>query len=145
MIGGVLSPLFMKQPLFAPLARSSEDLIYLLFRGLTGLLFLQHGLQKVGLLDGAGFHVDGFIGFVGLCELAGGIAIALGLWTRLVAALGIVLLAGAYATAHAANGALPIVNRGELALLYIAAFLVLFLYGSKKLSLEEKLFGREFF
>lgn len=142
---GVLSPSsFMKSPLFAPLAQSSEDLIYLVFRALTGLLFLQHGLQKVGLLEG-GFAVEGFIGFVGLCELLGGLAIAVGLWTRLVAVLGTILLAGAYATAHAGNGLLPLANKGELALLYIAAFLVLFLYGARKISVERSFFGREFF
>lgn len=135
---------FMKSPLFAPLAQSSEDLIYLVFRALVGLLFLQHGLQKVGLLEGS-FNVQGFIGFIGICELAGGIAIAIGLWTRLVAVLGTVLLVGAYATAHAGNGLLPIANRGELALLYIATFAVLFLYGSRKLSVEKSVFGREFF
>lgn len=131
--------------LLSPFAKPNTDTFYFLFRLLVGVLFLQHGLQKIGLLDGQ-FVVEGFIGFVGLCELAGGIAIAVGVWTRLVAVLGTVLLLGAYATAHAGNGLLPIQNRGELALLYIASFLILFVHGSGKfLNLEKVLMKKEMF
>lgn len=127
------------------LGKKNADTYYLLFRVLVGFLFLQHGLQKVGLLDG-NFSVQGFIGFVGLCELAGGLAILAGLWTRLVAVLGTILLLGAYITRHMANGTLPIENRGELALLYVAAFLILFVHGSGKLlSIEQKVTGKEIF
>ena len=43
------------------------------------------------------------------------------------------------------NGVLPIANRGELALLYVAAFAVLFAYGAGRWSLEKALFRREVF
>ena len=134
----------MMMPLFSGITRMSGKPLYALFRALVGFLFLQHGLQKLGMLEGA-FEINGFMGFIGLCELLGGTAILLGIWTRLVAVLGTVLLVGAYTTAHMGNGLLPIQNKGELALLYIAAFIALFLYGAGKWSLERLLTKRELF
>ncbi|MDD5026028.1 MAG: DoxX family protein [Candidatus Peribacteraceae bacterium] len=130
--------------LFSTLSSKSANMFYLLFRVLVGLLFLQHGLQKLGLLDGQ-FSVQGFMGFVGICELLGGIALVAGFWTRLVAVLGSILLIGAYVTAHMGNGLLPIQNRGELALLYVACFAILFVYGARSASIEWWIFKRELF
>jgi len=130
--------------LFSPLSSRGAPALYLLFRVLVGFLFLQHGLQKLGLLEGA-FAVNGFMGFLGLCELAGGFALIIGLWTRLVALLGAIELIGAYVTVHMGGGLLPITNKGELALLYVATFAVLFAYGAGRLSLERLLFKREIF
>ncbi len=130
--------------MFATLTRRHEDILYFLFRVLVGFLFLQHGLQKLGLLEGA-FAVQGFMGFIGLCELAGGLAILVGLWVRLVAVLGVIELIGAYITAHMENGLLPITNRGELALLFVATFLVLLVHGARKWSLEKALLKKEVF
>lgn len=127
-------------PLFSRVAARHADCLYFFFRILTGFLFLQHGMQKLGMLEGV-FAVQGFMGFIGLCELAGGFALVIGLWTRLVAILGTILLIGAYTTVHAQNGLLPIVNRGELALLYIAAFAVLFANGAGRWSAEKMLQG----
>ncbi|MAE68715.1 DoxX family protein [bacterium] len=125
-------------------AQKNADSYYFIFRLLVGFLFLQQGMQKVGLLEGE-FAVQGFVGFVGLCELAGGAAIFVGLWSRLVAGLGTVLMLGAYVSRHMGNGTLPIENRGELALLYVACFLVLFVHGSGTMSLEKKLTKKERF
>lgn len=130
--------------LFTPIVKNSDDVLYLIFRFLVGLLFLQHGLLKVGLLEGQ-FVIEGFMGFIGLCELAGGLAIVVGLWTRLVAVLGTVLMFGAYTTVHIGKALLPIMNGGEMSLLYVAAFVILFLYGSKRWSIEKALFKKEFF
>ena len=131
--------------LLAKTAKENTDLLYFIFRVLVGFLFLSHGLQKLGLLDGETFQIEGFIGFVGVCELAGGLAIFFGLWTRLVAVLGTILMVGAYVTAHAGQGILPILNKGEMALLYVAAFLVLFILGAGKWSVEKAFLGKESF
>ena len=129
---------------FSSFSSRHAGLFYFLFRILVGFLFLQHGAQKLGILQGD-FAVQGFMGFIGVCELAGGVAILLGVLTRLAAALGTILLIGAYTTAHMGNGLLPIVNKGELALLYIAAFLILFVYGAGILSLEKSVMKKELF
>lgn len=131
-------------PIFSSLAARHADCLYFFFRILTGFLFLQHGIQKLGMLEGA-FAVQGFMGFIGICEFAGGLALVIGLWTRLVAGLGTFLLIGAYTTVHAKGSLLPIVNRGELALLYIAAFAVLFAHGAGRWSVERAVLKREMF
>jgi len=120
--------------------------MFFVFRVLVGLLFFQHGLQKTfGLLGGRAAELFSLMGFVGLIELVGGLAIALGFFTRLAAlGSGIVILA-AYFKAHAPAGLIPIMNKGELALLYVAIFVVLLAYGAKKWSLERTLFKKEFF
>ncbi|OIO55864.1 hypothetical protein AUJ46_00050 [Candidatus Peregrinibacteria bacterium CG1_02_54_53] len=130
--------------LFSSLSSKSANTLYVLFRILVGLLFLQHGMQKLGMLDGQ-FAVNGFMGFIGLCELSGGAALVFGVFTRLVALLGTILLISAYFKAHFSNGMLPIQNRGELALLYVATFAVLFAQGAGRLSLERTLWKRELF
>ncbi|PIP65489.1 hypothetical protein COU77_01715 [Candidatus Peregrinibacteria bacterium CG10_big_fil_rev_8_21_14_0_10_49_16] len=130
--------------LFAGVARKHADLLYFLFRVLTGFMFMSHGLQKLGMLNGT-FKVEGFIGVVGVCELIGGLAILLGIWTRLAALLGAILLLGAYIKVHAAGGLLPIMNKGELALLYVAVFAILFVHGSGKWGVEKDVLKREQF
>ncbi len=50
----------MTTPLFSRITHAGGQPLYLLFRILVGFLFLQHGLQKLGMLDG-GFQVNGFI------------------------------------------------------------------------------------
>ncbi len=129
---------------FSSYAHKNADTLYVVFRVLVGILFLQHGMQKVGLLEG-NFAVEGLLGFVGLCELVGGAAVFLGVVTRLVALLGVIELVAAYVTQHMQSGLLPIVNRGELALLYVAAFAVLFAHGAGKWSLEKSLTKKEMF
>ncbi len=134
----------MSSSLFSRIAARNADGLYVFFRVLVGLLFLQHGLQKLGMLEGT-FTVQGFMGFIGLCELSGGFALVIGLWTRLVALLGTILLVGAYVTVHAGQGFLPIVNKGELALLYTAAFAVLFARGAGRWSIEKAMMRKEVF
>ena len=138
-------PLFHKtQPFFSKVAQKHQQCLYFLFRVLVGFLFLQHGAQKLGLLDGT-FGVQGLMGFIGVCEFVGGIAIVLGVLTRLVAVLGTIQLIAAYVVVHMVMGMLPIVNKGELALLYVASFAILFLYGAGKWSLEKHVLKKELF
>ncbi len=112
-----------------------------------------HGAQKFGIIgDGniAGFAgVSGipfWLGFiVGSIELAGGLAILLGLFTRIVALVTGIEMMIIYVIAHVPNGINPLTNGGELALLFLAAFLVVHTYGAKKLSLERAIFKKEIF
>ena len=84
-------------------------------------------------------------GLAGLIEFLGGIAIALGLFTRLAAFISAIEMLVAYFMVHASKGLIPLVNQGELALLYFAAFLVLKSYGAGKWSLEKALMKKEVF
>jgi putative oxidoreductase len=132
---------------FGKLLEKYQASFYVVFRVFVGLLFFQHGAQKLlgwfGAQQSAAlFSLMGLAGFI---ELFGGLAIALGLLTRLSALGGIATMIGAYFMVHFPKGWIPIMNKGELALLYFAAFLVLIVYGAGKFSLEKALFKKELF
>ena len=120
---------------------------YVVFRVFVGLLFFQHGAQKLFGWFGAQGTANLFslMGVAGVIEVFGGLAIALGLLTRLAALGGIIDVIGAYFIAHFPQGWIPIMNKGELALLYFAAFLILIVYGAGKLSLERAILKKELF
>jgi putative oxidoreductase len=113
-------------------------------RVVTGLMFMQHGIQKhFGLLLSPGQppfgHIAPFsaVWIAGALELVGGALIALGLLTRPVAFLLSGEMAVAYFTVHAKLGLFPIVNRGELAVLYCFVFLMFFGVGGGRFSLDQ--------
>ena len=128
---------------------ANKDYFYFVFRVLVGLLFLQHGLQKIfGMFGGVGGNtvpLMSLFGAAGLIELIAGAAIALGLFTRLAAFIAGIQMLVAYFMVHSPNGLIPLVNQGELALLYFAAFLALKAYGAGKWSLEKALMKKEVF
>ncbi len=129
-------------------AAKCKNLFYLAFRLVVGLMFATHGAQKFGII-GQG-TTSGFASAMGLpvwiasiaasIELAGGLMIALGLFTRLSALLTGTVMLGALAFAHFPRGINPVSNGGELALVYLAAFLALFIFGSGRYSLERLIF-----
>ena len=128
---------------------ANKDYFYFVFRVFVGLLFLQHGFQKIfGMFGGVGGNtvpLMSLFGAAGLIELIAGIAITLGLFTRLAAAASAIEMVVAYFIVHVPNGLIPLVNQGELALLYFAAFLPLAAYGAGKWSLEKALMKKEAF
>ena len=78
------------------------------------------------------------LGVAGLIEVIVGVLIVFGLWTRLVALVGVIEMLVAWFAVHAAKGVWnPLQNGGEAAVLYFAAFLVLFSYGAGKWSLDK--------
>ena len=136
--------------MFKNFFEDNADSFYFLFRIFIGLLFLQHGLQKVfgmfGGMDGKGATValSSLFGAAGIIELVAGILITIGLLTRLMAIISAVEMLVAYFMVHAPGGLVPLVNQGELALLYFAAFLVILAYGARRWSIEKVLFKKEF-
>jgi putative oxidoreductase len=99
-------------------------------RVMTGLLFLQHGTAKIfgfpmnDMLKGTfAMMPSGMIYFTGIMELVGSALLIVGLYTRSVAFLLSGFMAAAYFIAHAAQGFYPILNFGELAILYCFVFL----------------------
>jgi len=129
----------------------NKDYFYFVFRIFVGLLFLQHGLQKLfgafGGLTGDGQAVELFslFGLAGIIELLGGIAITVGFFSRLAAFIAGIEMVIAYFMVHVPQGLIPFVNKGELALLYFAAFLVIIAFGARKWSLEKVIFKKEIF
>jgi putative oxidoreductase len=126
--------------------KSHHDTMYVLFRIIVGFLFFAHGAQKIfGWFGGNAAELVSLMGLAGSIELVGGLAIMLGFFTRLSALGSALLMAVAYGMSHASKGLLPIVNKGELAVLYFAVFLVILAHGAKKWSLEKAILKREIF
>jgi putative oxidoreductase len=121
-----------------------EPPIYTLFRVVAGLLFACHGAQKVfGMFGGTGGHsLPPLIMAGGWIELVGGILIALGLFGAIVAFISSGEMAVAYFMAHAPQGPVPIVNKGELAVLYCFVFLYIAARGSGPYSIDAQLAKR---
>ena len=97
-------------------------------RIVTGLLFLQHGTTKLlGFphTDFSGIPITSVFGIAGVLELVGGALIVLGLFTRPVAFILAGEMAIAYFMAHAPSNFFPIINQGELAVLFCFTFLYL--------------------
>jgi len=109
-------------------------------RIVAGLLFLQHGSAKllafphVAMFEG--LQLFSLMGLAGILELGGSLLIILGLFTRPVAFLLSGEMAVAYFMAHAPHGFLPIVNQGELAVLYCFVFLYLSVVGPGAFSID---------
>jgi putative oxidoreductase len=111
---------------------------YALLRIVAGLLFAQHGVQKlVGWLGGSG-PVPMFSQFwvAGVVETFGGLAIALGAFTSPVAFVASGQMAVAYFQAHLPRGFWPIQNGGELSVLFCFLFLYIASRGSGKWSVR---------
>jgi putative oxidoreductase len=61
--------------------------------------------------------------FIGIVEFLGGLAMTLGFLIRLAALLAAIEILLVYIVAHASKAILPLENKGELALLYLAAWM----------------------
>ena len=109
----------------------------------SGLLFLQHGTGKLlkfpmGVVPPT-FNLNSMPGYAGVIELVCGVLLILGLFTRPAAFLASGMTAVAYFMAHAPQGFFPILNRGELAVLYCFVFLYLAAAGGGPWSLDAML------
>ena len=118
--------------------------MYLLFRVLVGVMLFLHGANKFGLF-GSEVTVSTFAGAMGLpvviafllalVEVLAGLAIVFGFLTRLAGFGTAVIMIGAVAIAHTSSWN-PLTSNGELALMYLAASIVLMLFGARKFCLE---------
>lgn len=117
-----------------------SNLIYALLRIVAGVLFACHGAQKLfGVLGGQ--KQAGLLQVAGVIELIGGILIAVGLFTSVVAFVACGEMAVAYFKQHYPGGFWPILNKGELAVLFCFLFLYMASRGSGILSVDS-LIGR---
>ena len=125
--------------LLAPLTEP----VYALMRIIVGLLFAFHGLQKIfGILTDKQPPVGSQLWIGGLIELVAGLLIAIGLFTVWAAFLASGTMAVAYVQFHwkFAFGAefFPIINRGELAVVYALLFLYIACRGAGLASFDRR-------
>jgi putative oxidoreductase len=117
------------------------DPVFCIMRLLAGIMFTCHGAQKVFGMFGGKVQTEMPMQIFGWFELVLGILIALGLLTRVSALLASGAMAIAYFKAHAGGGFVPIVNRGEMAVLYCWLFLFIFFYGPGRWSMDALMRG----
>jgi putative oxidoreductase len=98
---------------------------YALLRIVAGILFMAHGTQKLFGWPGGSPPVEiaSMMGVAGIIELVAGFLIAIGLFASWAAFIASGEMAVAYFMAHVPNGWAPILNQGELAVLYCFLFL----------------------
>jgi len=116
-----------------------------ILRIVTAFLFMQHGGQKLFGFPApsqAAHPLLSLIGVAGILEFFGGLLLLIGLFSRPVAFLLSGQMAVAYFMAHAPHGFWPVLNRGELAVLYCFVFLYLALAGGGSWSID-RLRGQE--
>ena len=109
-------------------------------RIMMGLLILQHGTTKILNFPVSPMNNTSpmtMSGFAGVLELVGGILLILGLFTRPVAFILSGMMAVAYFLVHAPRGFYPLLNGGELAVLYCFVLLYLAAAGGGSLSLDR--------
>ena len=116
-----------------------------ILRIIVAFLFMTHGMGKLFAFPVSapnGFHLASLIGAAGLLEFFGGLLLLIGLFTRPVAFILSGEMAFAYFLGHASHGFWPIVNRGELAVVYCFVFLYLAVAGAGVYSLDALWHGR---
>ncbi len=118
--------------------RRFDSQTYALMRIVAGFLFLWHGMQKLAGFPGEGpSGAPAFIIYIaGPIELFGGLLVMIGLFARPAAFLCSGLMAAAYWMAHGPRALLPIINEGELAVLYCFVFLFISAKGAGRWSVD---------
>ena len=126
-----------------------ENHLYVIFRIGIGALFFMFGIQKLFGLWGMPGGAAGFgtlVWVAGAGEFLIGLALISGILTRLASFFGVIEMLVAYYLGHVSVGGWnPLINQGYPALMFLFVFLATLAYGAKKASLEQKVFGKEFF
>ena len=111
-------------------------------RIVTGYLLIPHGTAKLfgaphqAMFDG--LQLFSLMGLAGVLEVFGGVLILIGLFTRPVAFVLCGFMAVAYFMAHGSQGnvLLPMLNQGELAVLWCFVFLYFVFAGAGAWSVD---------
>ena len=110
-----------------------------ILRIIAGFLMLWHGSQKLFAYPAPAqpIELNGLIMTAAIIEFFGGVLILIGLFTRPAAFLMSGLMAVAYFMAHASGGFLPLVNKGELAVIYSFLYLYFVFSGPGPWSVDS--------
>jgi putative oxidoreductase len=103
-----------------------QEQAYALFRIVFGFLFIWHGAVKLlNFPQEFAYPLNGLMYAAGGIELIGGALVMIGLLTRPAAFICSGTMAAAYWMAHGMKGFWPIMNGGEMAIMYCFAFLLI--------------------
>ena len=111
---------------------------YALLRIVAGVMFAMHGTMKLFGWPGnkPAAPIGSLFGVAGIIELVCGVLIAIGLLTGYAAFIASGEMAVAFFKQHAPDGLNPLLNGGELAVLYCFLFLYMASHGSGPLSVD---------
>jgi putative oxidoreductase len=111
-----------------------------ILRIMAALLFLQHGTAKYLKIPVvpmfAKLEPVSLLGVAGVLEIVGSLLLILGLFTRTTAFVLSGFMAVAYFMGHAPRGFYPLLNGGELAIVYCFVFLYIAAAGPGPWSLD---------
>lgn len=115
-------------------------------RIVVGLLFLEHGTQKIfgwppSPMMPVPVAIGSMLGSAGLIETFGGLAIILGLFTRPVSFLLAGEMAVAYFTSHFPRSIYPVNSGGDPAVLFCFIFLYFMFAGAGPWSVDALIAG----
>ncbi|WP_394181375.1 DoxX family protein [Marinomonas posidonica] len=116
-------------------------------RVISAFLFMQHGAQKLFHYPPGG-HNQGplelfsLVGVAGVLEFFGGLCLLVGLCTRSVAFLLSGQMAVAYFMFYPAKAFFPVVNGGELTIMFCFVFFYFIFAGSGAWSIDEVIKNR---
>ena len=111
-------------------------------RIVVAVLFLQHGTAKlfgvphVAMFDS--MNMMSLVGVAGSLEIVGGLLMLVGFLTRPTAFILSGQMAVAYFMAHAGENPLPILNKGELAVICCFVFLYFAVAGPGRFALDRE-------
>jgi putative oxidoreductase len=110
-----------------------------ILRIVVGLLFLQHGLSKVFNFPAPSPvpSLSGLLILAAFLETVGALLFVVGAYTRIVAFILSGEMAFAYFMAHAPRSFYPVVNGGELAVVYCFIFLYFAFAGGGPWSVDR--------
>jgi putative oxidoreductase len=108
-----------------------------ILRIVIGLLFLEHGLSKVFGFPAPGPSLNGLLILAAFLETVGALLFLVGAYTRIVALILSGEMAFAYFMAHAPRAFYPLVNGGQLAILFCFIFLYFAFAGGGPLSVDR--------
>jgi putative oxidoreductase len=127
-----MNALYARMETWRPYVRS-------ILRIVVGLLFLQHGLSKVFNFPAPSPvpSLSGLLILAAFLETVGALLFVVGAYTRIVAFILSGEMAFAYFMAHAPRSFYPVVNDGELAVIYCFIFLYFAFAGGGPLSVDR--------
>lgn len=115
-----------------------EPQLYTILRIVAGFLFLWHGSQKLFAFPPSGHEIPLYIVLIaGPIEFFGGLLVMTGLWTRWAALICSGEMAFAYWSVHAIHAVLPLLNFGEMAMIYCFLFLFISAKGPGEFSIDH--------
>jgi putative oxidoreductase len=121
-----------------PILGRFSEFTYPLLRIVAGLLYAQHGAQKLfGVLGGTQQLGNPLMLTAGIIEFGGGLLIAFGLFASIAAFIASGEMAVAYFMVHVPQGFWPILNHGELAALFCFVFLYVASRGAGRWSVDS--------